>query len=129
MSYRGGIVESVNNDSLRREKETILSILKISHLGVTTNPETRSKWTILANTLLFSVFMLSALDLLVASIRGDSIFNYTMFVLSDLALTVLGLIFTSDLIIAKGRELVTCFLGYMLFLWTCITILKLVFLG
>lgn len=103
-----------------------MSIMKITHAGVNNKLLLKSKWTRLANTLLLSIIMLSTLDLFLASIRDDTLSNFTMYVLTDLTLTLIALIFSFDLI-AKGRESVTCFLAYMLFLWVCITILKSVF--
>lgn len=106
-----------------------MSISKVNLFGLNENTEsgTRSKWITLANTFLISVLLLSALDLLVAFIRSDTISNYTISVLVDLTLTVLGLIFCSDLIVDQDQDSVTCFLAYMIFLWVCITVLKLVF--
>ena len=103
-----------------------MSIMKITRAGVNTRLQLKSKWTTIANTFLLSAILLSALDLFLASIRGDTLSNFIMYVLTDLTLTVITLIFSLDLI-AKGRESVICFLAYMLFLWVCITILKSVF--
>ena len=103
-----------------------MSIMKINQSAVNDRFPSKSKWTTLANTLLLSIIMLSALDLFLASIRNDTLSNFTTFVLTDLALTLIALIFSYDLL-AKGRESVICFLAYMLFLWVCITILKSVF--
>jgi hypothetical protein len=107
-----------------------MSISKVSLSGLTSEPVTklkRSKSITLTNTFLTSVLMLSALDLIVAFFRNDSLSNYIMFVLSDLVLTALGLIVSSDLIPEYDRESVKCFLAYMLFLWVCITVVKLIF--
>ena len=104
----------------------IMSIMKITQSGVNNRQQLKSKWTTLANILLLSIIMLSALDLFLASVRDDSLSNFTMYVLIDLMLTVLALIFSIDLV-AKGKESIVCFLVYMLFLWTCITILKSIF--
>ena len=100
-----------------------MSIMKITQAGVNNRLQLKSKWTTLSNTLLLSIIMLSSLDLFLASIRGDTLSNFTRYVLTDLSLTVIALIFSFDLI-AKGRESVKCFLAYMLFLWVCITIFK-----
>lgn len=108
-----------------------MSISKVSMSRLNSEPVTtlkRTKTVILTNTFLTSVLMLSTLDLIVAVIRNDSLSNYTMFVVTNLALTVLGLIISSDLIAENDCESVKCFLAYMLFLWMCITILKLLFL-
>lgn len=108
-----------------------MSISRVSLSSLTSEPVTklkRSKSITLTNTFLTSVFMLSALDLIVAFIRSDSLSNYTMFVIMDLALTALGLIISSDLIAENDRESVKCFLAYMLFLWVCITVVKFMFL-
>ena len=103
-----------------------MSIMKMTQTGVNNRLQLMSKWRPLANTFLLSIIMLSTLDLCLASMREDTLSNFTMYILTDLALTVIALIFASDLI-AKGRESVICFLGYMFFLWVCITILKSVF--
>jgi len=103
-----------------------MSIMKITQAGVNTRLQLKSKLTTLANTFLLSIIMLSALDLFLASIRDDTLSNFTMYILTDLMLTVITLIFSFDLI-ARGRDSVICFLAYMLFLWVCITILKSVF--
>ena len=100
-----------------------MSIMKISQAGVNNRFQLKSKWMTLANTFLLSIIMLSTLDLFLASIRGDTLSNFTKYILTDLTLTVIALIFSYDLI-AEGRESVICFLAYMLFLWVCITILK-----
>lgn len=107
-----------------------MSISKVSlgNLNQNVGSRTKPKWTSLANTFLLSVFLLSTLDLLLAYVRGDSLGNYTRSVLVDLTLTVFGLIFCSDLIKKQDQESIICFLAYLLFLWICITLLKLVFL-
>ncbi|SHI14456.1 hypothetical protein SAMN02746098_02671 [Desulfosporosinus lacus DSM 15449] len=107
-----------------------MSVSKASLLGFNekTESRTKSKLTLLANTFLISVSVLSALDLLVAHYSGDSIANYTISVLVDLILTVIGIIFCSDLIANKHEDSIICFLAYMVFLWICTTVLKLVFL-
>lgn len=51
-----------------------------------------------------------------------------MFVISNLAITTLGLLISSDLITENDSESVRCFLAYMVFLWACITVVKLIFL-
>lgn len=107
-------------------RDPIMSIMKVTQSGVNNRLQLKSKWATLANTLLFSIIMLSALDLFLASIRDDSLSRFTMNVLIDLMLTVIALIFSIDLV-AKGKESIVCFLAYMLFLWTCITILKSIF--
>lgn len=103
-----------------------MSILKLSSIEAYSRSEAKAKQTIFINVFLITIVMLSALDLLVASIRGDSLASYTKFVLIDLILTVLGLVFCSDLLIQKRRKLLSCFLSYMLFLWTCLTIIKVI---
>ena len=107
-----------------------MSISKASMFGLNAKTElrTKSKLTLLANTFLTSLSVLSALDLMVAYVRGDSIASYTISVLVDLTLTVLGIIFCSDLIGGEQEDSITCFLAYMIFLWICTTVLKLVFL-
>jgi len=106
-----------------------MSISKLSLYGMNENAESKTtpKRTLLANTFLISVSILSALDLLIGYISGDSLANYTISVLVDITLTVLGLIFCSDIIKTKDQESIICFLAYMVFLWICITVLKLVF--
>ena len=108
-------------------RDLTMSIMKITQAGVNSQQQLKSKWTTLANTLLLSVFMLSALDLFLASIRNDTLSNFTMYVLSDLMLTLIALIFSVDLI-AKVRDFAHSFLAYMMFLWICVSILKIVFL-
>jgi hypothetical protein len=108
-------------------RDPTMSIMKITQTGVINHLQFKSKWTTLANAFLLSIIMLAALDLFLASIREDTLSNFTMYVLTDIILTVIVIIFSSDLI-AKGRESLICFLAYMLFLWVCITILKLMFL-
>lgn len=103
-----------------------MSILKLSSIEVYSRNEAKAKQTIFVNVFLITIVMLSALDLLVASIRGDSLAIYTKFVLTDLILTVFGLIFCSDLLIQKRRKQLSYYLSYMLFLWSCLTIIKLV---
>lgn len=103
-----------------------MSIMEITQSGVNNRLPLKSKWTTLSNTLLLSIIMLSSLDLSLASIRNDTLSNFTKYVLTDLTLIVIVLIFSFNLI-AKGREGVKCFLAYILFLWICITILKSVF--
>lgn len=107
-----------------------MAVSKASLVGLNlkTQSRTKAKLVLLANTFLTSVSVLSALDLFVAYFRGDSIVNYTISVLVDLALTVLGLIFCSDLIQDRHKDSFVCFLAYMVFLWVCTTVLKLVFL-
>ena len=108
-----------------------MSISKISLSGLTSEPVTslkRSKSVTLTNTFFTSVLSLSALDLIVAFIRNDSLSNYIMFVISNLAITTLGLLISSDLIAENDSESVKCFLAYMVFLWACITVVKLIFL-
>lgn len=107
-----------------------MSVSKASLLDFNekTESRTKSKLTLIANTFLISVSVLSALDLLVAYYSGDSIANYTISVLVDLILTVIGIIFCSDLIANKHEDSIICFLAYMIFLWLCTTVLKLVFL-
>lgn len=104
-----------------------MSIMKITQAGVKNRQQLNSKRTTLANTLLLSIIMLSSLDLFFATLRQDTLSNFTMYVLTDLILTVIALIFSFDLL-AKGRDSVISFLAYMLFLWICVTILKTVFL-
>lgn len=107
-----------------------MSISKVSLSGLT-KPELRVKRlksVTLSNTFLTSVLMLSALDLIVSVIRNDSLSTYSMFVILNLVLTALGLVVASDLIVENDRESVKCFLAYMLFLWMCSTILKLLFM-
>ncbi len=101
-----------------------MSISRIGSLGVTVNPETRTKWTTLITTLSLSIVMLSLLDLIALCIRYDSLSNYTMYVLTNAMLTVVGLITCSDLVVAKGSKSVKSFLGYMLLSWTCITLIR-----
>ena len=107
-----------------------MSISKVSLIGLneTSVLGRKSKWPTHFITLLTTVSILSALDLLFALIIGDSLSNYTKSVIVDLTLSVLGLRFCSDLIFDKDQDSITCFLAYMVFLWVCITILKLVFL-
>lgn len=100
-----------------------MSIMKISQAGVLNRLQLKSKWMILANTFLLSFIMLSAFDLFLASIRGDTLSNFTRYILTDLTLTVIALIFSHDLL-DEGRESIICFLAYMLFLWVCLIILK-----
>lgn len=102
-----------------------MSISRISSTGVNVNPETRSIWTTLITTLSLSVFMLSVLDLIAVYIRYASLSNYTMYVLTNVMLTAVGLITCSDLVVAKGSKSVKSFLGYMLLSWTCITLIRL----
>jgi len=104
-----------------------MSIMKITQAGVTNRQKINLKWTIFANTLLLSIIMLSTLDLFFATLRNDSLANFTMYVLTDLMLTLIALIFSLDLL-AKGSDSVKTFLAYMLFLWICVTILKTVIL-
>lgn len=104
-----------------------MSIMKITPAGVKNRQQIYLKWTALTNTLLLSIIMLSTLDLLFATLRNDSLSNFTLYVLTDLVLTVIALIFSFDLL-AKGRDSIISFLAYMLFLWICVTILKTVFL-
>lgn len=107
-----------------------MSVLKLSSSSeMYSQREPKAQKTIVINVFLITILMLSALDLLVATIGGDSLSGYTKFVLSDLILTLLGLFFCSDLLIQKGRMLLSYFLSYMLFLWSCLTIIKLVCLG
>ncbi len=107
-----------------------MSILKmrLSNLNENVEFETRSKWTTHVITFLTTVCILSALDLMLAFIRGDSLSNYTMSIVFDLTLSILGLIACSDLIRNNDQDSIYCFLAYMIFLWICITALKLVFL-
>lgn len=108
-----------------------MSISKVCLSGLTSEPETRlrnPKSITLTNTFLTSVLMLSALDLILAFLRNDSLSNYIMFVISNLAFTGTGLVISSDLIAENDRESVKCFLAYMLFLWVCFTVVKLIFL-
>lgn len=108
-----------------------MSISKISLSGLTSVPVTslkRSKSVTLTNTFLTSVLSLSALDLIVAFVRNDSLSNYIMFVITNLAITAIGLLISSDLIAENDSESVKCFLAYMVFLWACITVVKLIFL-
>ena len=112
-------------------KVSLSGKLGLSSLTLTSEPASSlksSKLMTLTNTFLTSVLMLSALDLIIAFLRNDSLSNYTMFVISNLGLTALGLMISSDLIAENDRESVKCFLAYMLFLWACITVVKLIFL-
>ena len=107
-----------------------MSISKVGLYGLKENTkiETKSKWVTQFTTLFTTVSILSVLDLLIALIRGDSLSGYTMSVLLDLTLSVLGLVICNDLIVDKDQDSVTCFYAYMAFLWVCITVLRLVFL-
>jgi hypothetical protein len=105
-----------------------MSILKVNLSEIHSQSSSTVKQTIFINMALVTILMLSSLDLLVASFRGDSLAIYTKFVFSDLILTVLGLIFCSDLIIQKGQKLFSYYFSYMIFLWSCLTIIKLVYL-
>ncbi|AET68360.1 hypothetical protein Desor_2822 [Desulfosporosinus orientis DSM 765] len=87
------------------------------------------KAAILLTTFLNSVWIMSVFDLLLAYIRNDSLVHYTMSVLLNLVLTILGLIVCSDLILAKKQDFRTSFLAYMIFLWVCMAVLKLVFIS
>ena len=102
-----------------------MSISRISSTEVTLNVETRSKWTMLITALSLSVVILSVLDLIAVYIRYNSLSNYTMYVLTNVTLTSVGLITCSDLVVAKGSKSVKSFLGYMLLAWTCITLMRL----
>ncbi|WP_407313023.1 hypothetical protein [Desulfosporosinus sp. SB140] len=103
-----------------------MSILKLSSAEVHSRGHHKVKQGIFINVFLITTIMLCALDLLVASIRGDSLASYTKYVLIDLILTVVSLFFCSDLIIKKERKVLSFFLSYMLFLWSCLAIIKLV---
>lgn len=109
-----------------------MSISKVGLYGLSKKADTRgrskSKWTTTFIALITTVFLLSSLDLLLAFIREDSLFSYTRSIIVDLVLSTLGLILCSDLIVDEDQDSVTCFLAYMVFLWVCITVLKLVFL-
>ncbi len=104
-----------------------MSIMKITQAGVKNRQQINLKWATFANTLLLSIIMLSTLDLFFATLRNDSLANFTMYVFTDLMLTLIAVIFSFDLL-AKGRDSIISFLAYMLFLWICVTILKTVFL-
>lgn len=103
-----------------------MSVMRSTHSGVN-RLVVKSKSSTFTIALLLSILMLATLDLFLASIRNDTLSNFTLYVLADLLLTLVALFLSSDLM-AKGRESVSCFLAYMLFLWVCMTILKSVFL-
>lgn len=104
-----------------------MSILKITPIELNNKSAVGTKWSALTNAFLMSMLMLSALDLLLTSFRGDSLSKFTSFVITDLTLTLIVIFMSSDHIVDKKRGAITCFLGYMFFLWVCITVLKLVF--
>ncbi|KGK89006.1 hypothetical protein DP73_11520 [Desulfosporosinus sp. HMP52] len=85
------------------------------------------KWPVLANVFLISMSILASLDLILAYLSGDTLVNYTISVLMDLSISGLGLVFCRDLLTSKDQESRICFLAYMVFLWTCISVLKLIF--
>jgi len=108
-----------------------MSISKLGLYGLCEKAETRTKsrWATPLIVLITTVSLLSALDLLIALIREDSLAAYTRSILGNLAISVLGCIFCSDLIVEEDRDTVTCFIAYMVFLWICLTVLKIVFLS
>jgi len=103
-----------------------MSVMRSTQSGVNNRLVVKSKSSTFTIALLLSIIMLSILDLLLASIRNDTLSNFTMYVIADLLLSLVALIFSFDLM-AKGRESISCFLAYTLFLWACMTILKSVF--
>jgi hypothetical protein len=106
-----------------------MSIIKLSSSQAHSPNDSKVRQAVFINMVLITIVLLAALDLLVTSLRGDSLAIYTKFVLSDLILTVVGLMFCSDLIVQKGQKVLSYFLSYMIFLWTCLTIIKLVVLA
>jgi len=107
-----------------------MAISKVSLQGLNVQPVRnfkRQKSLTVTNLFLTTVLLLSALDLLVAFLRNDSLSNYIMFVVSNFMFTAIGLLVTMDLIEHNNREAVKCFLAYMLFLWACSTVVKLLF--
>lgn len=86
-----------------------MSILKVSSSNINSPIALRAKPTVLINVFLMTMFILAALDLLVASLRGDSLAIYTMFLFLDLILTIIGIVFCSDLLIRRSQKLISCF--------------------
>ena len=103
-----------------------MSILKLSFSEMNSRPKARANRMTSLNVFLITIAVLAALDLVLASLRGDSLAIYSEAMLCDLILTGLGLYICSDLIARNGQKFLSCFLAYMLFLWSCFTIIKLV---
>ncbi|MGC7873027.1 hypothetical protein ACPUYX_16050 [Desulfosporosinus sp. SYSU MS00001] len=103
-----------------------MSIVKVSASEMNSRIELKVKQTILINVFLMTIVILAALDLVVTLFRGDSLAVYTKFLLVDFILSVFGVVFCSDLLIQQGQKFLGYFYSYMLFLWSCLTIIKLV---
>ncbi|AFQ44169.1 hypothetical protein [Desulfosporosinus meridiei] len=104
-----------------------VSRVGIGEFGKRSGSRGTQKWSVLANTFLITMSILTALDLMLAYLSGDTLVNYTISVLMDLTISGLGLVFCRDLVTNRDQESRICFLAYMVFLWTCISVLKLVF--
>lgn len=104
---------------------SISKISLITNTKVSIPPQFKLKRTTLITAFVLSVFFLSELDLFFALITGTSLSNYAMYVLTDLMLTVIGIVTCSDLVVSRGRGSVKRFLAYMVLAWICITLIRL----